>query len=734
VKEQQTTHDSQSESRFERRLGLTAAVSVGLGTMIGAGIFVLSANAAAQAGPAAVISFVVAGAVCVLIAMNVSELATAMPQEGGSYHLISRTLGPIAGAVVGPANWLGLIFAGGFYLIGFGQFMEMLTGMPAWIIVVVTGIGVAGLNYWGTGITGKVQRWVVGILIVILLAFVVWSLFKVERELYEPFAPEGWGTALGVVGLILVSFTGFEKISTVAEEIRRPGRNLPLAIIGSVVIATVLYALVLFVFTGLLPWQQIEPEVTALIEVSGDALGPIGYYGMLSAGLLATLSSANAATLASSRICFAMGRDRILPEWLGVVHEQHGTPHRAILLTAALSLALGLSGAAAQLAEISSALFIVSYALISVGVLAMRKLGQSYTPPFRVPLYPWLPALGGLAALAVLATMELISLLVGLGLTIVSLIWYFVWARSRTEVKGTVGQWVRQWQPVRSLVHGRPIRANRPGRHIVLGFTEKEQEPVALLRLGRHLAASLKADLDAVCVRFVPESVAISQAWEQIDEERNQSDNIPGLAPGQVTSHAVEAHIRPARSLAHGILGATETLERVEFIMLAGNGSGPADAEVRRDYGGDVVALYHSGHQVVDPTVLRVGVSQSAHARLSLRLASALARASGARIELVRVTDAKDDELANEDAVRQWVKETINGELQDFNIRMHQASSVAEGLTGAADGANLLLLGAGKHTLGGGRMGPTARQVVQNVEGPVLVVWKGQDEKADETA
>lgn len=728
--EQQSTHNSQSESRFERRLGLVAAVSVGLGTMIGAGIFVLSASAASKAGPAAAISFVVAGVLAVLIAMNISELATAMPQEGGSYHLISRTLGPIAGTVVGPANWLGLIFAGGFYLIGFGQFMEILTGMPAWAFVVGAGLGVAGLNYWGTGITGKLQRWVVGILIVILVAFIVWSLFEVEWELYQPFVPEGWGATLGVVGLILVSFTGFEKISTVAEEVRQPGRNLPLAIIGSVVIATVLYALVLFVFTGLLPWQQIEPEVTALIEVSGDALGPVGYYGMLSAGLLATLSSVNAAILASSRICFAMGRDRVLPAGLGVVHEKHGTPHRAILLTGALSLALGLSGAAARLAEIASSLFIVSYALISVGVLAMRKLGKNYAPPFRVPLYPWLPALGGLAALAVLATMELVSLLVGLGLAIVSLIWYFFWARSRTEVKGTVGQWVREWQPVRSLVHGRPIRAERPGRHIVLGFAEKEREPVALLRLGRHLAAGLKAELDAVCVRLVPESVAISQAWEQIEEERDQSDNTPGFSPDWVTSLTIEAHTRPARSLAHGILGATETLERVEFIMLAGDSSRPADAEVRRDYGGNVVTLYHSGLQAIDPTVLCVGVSQSAHTRLSLRFASALARASGARIELVRVTDT-DDELANEGAIRQWLAESGNGEYRDLNIRMRQASSVVEGLTEAADGADLLLLGAGIHPLGGGRLGSTARQVIQNVEVPVLVVWKGQDERTD---
>jgi len=410
--------------------------------MIGAGIFVLSADAAARAGPAAAVSFVIAGAVCVLIAMNISELVTAMPREGGSYHLISRSLGPAAGTVVGPANWLGLVFAGGFYLIGFGHFVELATGIPPWIVVVVTGPGVVLLNYWGTEVTGRVQRWMVGILVALLCAFVIRSLFEIEPRLHQPFAPEGWSAAFGVVGLILVSFTGFEKITTVAEEVRNPGRNLPLAIIGSVIVATVLYAAVLLVFTGIMPWQEIPAEETALVIASGETIGALGFYGMLVAGLLATISSANAALLASSRICYAMGRDRILPEWLGSIHHSHGTPHHAVLLTGFLTLMLGLSGTAARLAEISSALFVVSYAILSVGVLIMRQVGGDYQPVFRVPLYPWVPALGGIAALAVLTTMESVSLLVGLGLAAASLLWYFLWARSRTDVRGAAAAWL----------------------------------------------------------------------------------------------------------------------------------------------------------------------------------------------------------------------------------------------------------------------------------------------------
>jgi nucleotide-binding universal stress UspA family protein len=577
-----------------------------------------------------------------------------------------------------------------------------------------------------------VQRWVVGILIVVLVAFVVRSLWEIEPELHRPFAPEGWGAAVGVVGLILVSFTGFEKISTVAEEVKKPGRNLPIAIIGSVIVATLLYGAVLFVFTGLVPWQEIEPDETALVEASGEALGSLGYYGMLGAGLLATLSSANAAVLASSRICFAMGRDRILPGWLGKVHEDHGTPHRAILLTAALSLALGLSGGAARLAEISSSLFIVSYALIAVGVLAMRKVGTDYDPPFRVPLYPVLPALGGLAALAVLATLETISLLVGLALAVASLAWYFLWARKRTEVQGAVGGWLRQQKPLRSLVHGGESPTRRPGRHVMVGFAEKEGDPMPLLRLGCHIASGLDADLDAVRVRLVPEAVGLDRAWDEIHEEGKGDPDEP-LAErlNEVTGGNVEihAHTRPARSLAHGVLGATETVGSVELILLAEDSptlTRGADAEVRSDYSGDVAVLSRKAPEAVEPHTVRVGVSSSPRAALALRLAQALARSTGARVELVRIVTG-DDEFADEASVRRWATENGSGDGDTPPVRLEHGPDVAEGLTRLARDSNLLVVGAGQHPLRGGRIGRTARHVRRNSQTPVLVVWKGEE-------
>lgn len=242
-----------------RELGLKEALAIGLGTMIGAGIFVLPGIAVERAGQAAGITYLLAGLICLPVAMIISELATGMPQAGGSYTFIAEALGPLAGSVVGPANWLGLTFANGFYLIAAGKYLALFLPVPPWAAALIFGLLFVWLNYRGAKISGGVQALVVLVLVGILATFVVAGLFKNPAIPRESFPIHGWAPVVGTIGLIIVSFTGFEKISTIAEEVKQPGRTLPLAIIGSVVIATVLYVMLVFVSTGLMPPGEIDP-------------------------------------------------------------------------------------------------------------------------------------------------------------------------------------------------------------------------------------------------------------------------------------------------------------------------------------------------------------------------------------------------------------------------------------------------------------------------------------------
>ncbi|WP_143961365.1 APC family permease [Litoribacter populi] len=418
-------------SKFERNLSLIGALTIGLGTMIGAGLFVLSGPAAGQSGPAVTLSYVIAGLICLPVAMVVSELATAMPQAGGSYHLVTRTLGPFAGTIVGLANWLGLMFAGGFYLIGFAQYLSEYLDVANWIIVAVTGGLFTLLNVLGAHYTGRAQMGIVAILVLIIGYYVVMGWPQVDGDLHQPYFGEGFGNVFATVGLIIVSFTGFEKISTTAGELKKPGRNLPIAIIGSVLIATVLYFFILHVSTGIVPYEEFAGMNAPLVDTAEIFMpGQVGVFLVWSAALLAMASSSNAAITTASRINFAMGRDRVLPRWFDFIHDRFDTPMRSVIITGLLCVGLAEVGNIEQLAKISSVMFMLSYALICGGLIKMRhQKPEWYKPQFRVPGVPVLPAIAGLAALSVIVAMDLIPQIAGVGFILVGVAWYFVWVK-----------------------------------------------------------------------------------------------------------------------------------------------------------------------------------------------------------------------------------------------------------------------------------------------------------------
>jgi basic amino acid/polyamine antiporter, APA family len=700
---------------FTRDLRLTGAMAIGLGTMMGAGIFVLSADAASQAGPAATISFIIAGLIMLPVALAVSELVTAMPREGGSYHLISRTLGPAAGAVVGPANWLGLAFAGGFYLVGFAHFLNQIVPAPDWLVTTAVGLLFAAVNYRGAHMTGRVQTYIVAVLLLILLGFAGVGAFSIEAELHQPFAPEGWGAVLGVIGLIIVGFTGFEKISTVAEEVKDPGRNLPLAILGSVVVATVVYAAVLFVFTGVMPQGEITADETALIDAAERGMGAVGRYMMLAGGLLATASSANAALLASSRIGFAMGRDRILPGWLARIHPAHHTPHHAILVTAAISMLLALTGEAARLAEISSAMFIISYVLILAGVVVMRRIAPDwYDPPFRVPLHPWVTIAGALAVVSVLATMERISQLAGLGMAVASIAWYFAWGRRRSDVHGVLGDWVRRTHPLDRLrsvfgggddAHGMDVPSGTetaaPAAQddgaapaILVGLTTSTAA-TPMLQLAAAMAPGVGArQVVALHVRKAPGTLSLPDAREAMHgTEPEDAERLRGAVADVRGDVPVRFRHDVARSVAAGILHAAREHGAVRMILLGDDGPdltrglrSEIDADVARRASCDVGILVNAERLPAEASPRRVLAVEPEHGghHVVHRLADAL-EAAGARVD--RVSGAAPGQVLE---------------------RAHGYDLVIIHSGGGEDGEDRVFHG-------------DARRIMQQADGPVLV-------------
>jgi amino acid transporter/nucleotide-binding universal stress UspA family protein len=443
---------SERSGQLERNIGFLEAMTLGGGTMIGAGIFILPGIAAEGAGPASSISFLIAGFVALLAALSLSELATGMPVAGGSYHFVNRALGGFFGSIVGWGMWTGLMFASAFYMIGFGQYLvepiPFLDGRALIVLLGLVGLAlIVGVNYYGTEESSQLQNVMIGAETVIVLAYVVLGLFFVDPTNLDPFAPTGPSGIIATTGVVFVSFLGFEIIATVSGEVKNPSRNIPLTMLLSVVLVTILYAFVMIVTTGVVQYETLGGSLVPVSDVAVVFMGSIGVVATVAAAAIAAISSSNSSILAAARVNYAMGRDELMSDWLNVTHDRFGTPHRAIVATGvvtALLIGAGLNveTIVALLAEVASFSFLVSYSLVHVALVVFRRADpEEYEPTFAIPdpLYPAVPILGIAFAGLVISQMATIIILLGLGIVGLGVGWYFLYVREHAIDTGLIG-------------------------------------------------------------------------------------------------------------------------------------------------------------------------------------------------------------------------------------------------------------------------------------------------------
>ena len=447
VSESVTVRD---ESELERTIGLLGGLTIGIGTMIGAGIFVFPGLAAGNAGPAAALSFAIGGVIALLIALPASELATAMPRSGGGYFFVSRSMGTPYGAVVGVGLWLGLVFASAFYLVGLGHYATAVLaevglevpGSPVIPLAVVFAIALTGLSIGGTENTAAIQNVVVVGLLVVLTVFLSYGTLDSlgvfgRTAVPEAFFPRGYLPVLTTAALVFTSYLGFAQVATVAGDIKDPSRNLPLAMVGSVVVVTVFYVVTIFVATSAFGASHLSTlGETAMVEVAREFLGLPGAVAILVAGLLATFSSANASILSASRTVYALSRDALFPRRASTINLRYGTPHVALLAAGGPILVLVSTGQVAVLAEVASFLHLILYGLIAVAVLVLRRRDPDwYDPSFRMPAARILPGLGALASFGLIAFMQPASIAIGIVVIVAGYGWYRYYA-SGVELRG----------------------------------------------------------------------------------------------------------------------------------------------------------------------------------------------------------------------------------------------------------------------------------------------------------
>ncbi len=351
---------------------------------------------------------------------------------------------------VGLSLWFGLVFATAFYLVGFGFYaVDTLAEVGITIsagfvipIALVFGAGFVLLNVTGTENAAKLQNGVVALLLSILLVFLGYGSLDALGVVGQPstpeqFAPFGAMPVLQTAALVFTSYLGFAQVATVAGEMKAPGRTLPLAIVGSVVVVDIMYVVTVFVATSAFGSARLAGlGETAVVEVGRHYLGAGGALAIVFGGLLATMSSANASVLSTSRAIYAVSRDALLPRFASRINLNYGTPHVALGLAGGPILLLAATGQVEVLAEVASFLHLVLYGLICVALVALRRDEPDwYDPAFRVPGYPVVPILGALASFALIGFMQRTSQVIGLAVMFVTAGWYFYYAPDERDRK-----------------------------------------------------------------------------------------------------------------------------------------------------------------------------------------------------------------------------------------------------------------------------------------------------------
>jgi amino acid transporter/nucleotide-binding universal stress UspA family protein len=703
-----------SDEELAKDLGLLSALTIGIGTMIGAGIFVLPGVAASTAGPIVVASFVVGGLIALVNALSVSELGTAMPKAGGGYYYVNRALGPLFGSVAGLGDWMGLAFASAFYSIGFGQYLATLVPMPDVLFLtevqvgaLVAGAVFVGVNYIGAKETGGVQAVIVTVLLAILALFAVqgWLSFDLATLLGEGgVAPLGYGAILPGTALVFVSFLGYAKIATVAEELKNPGRNLPLAIIGSVAIVTVLYAILVSIMLGVVPWTELS-QSAPLTQATQSAF-PAGLAGVAVTvvtlgALLATASSANASILASARINFAMGRDRIVTNWLNDIHPKYATPYRSIVVTGAVIVVFiaALGRDIEVLAKAASVLHLVVYALMNAALIVFRETDPEYDPAFTVPLYPLTPLVGIALSLGLLAFVGGQELLLSGLFVVAAVVWYVLYARKNTTRQGLLGRHIlaRGDELPPSVVDAAATVApdgsgdveDAPVTMVALSNPRTER---ALVTLGAALAKHDGGRLLATHVIQVPDQTSLEAAADQRDRISETSKRLVDDARRDAEELGVPVETRTV--LSHEGLGEVFDSAREHAVdrlvmghsgtRLAGGRVEGALDELTHDLPCDVLVLDERGF---DPSEVLLPTAGGHSSDLSAAVARALQETTDARVSVLHVAD---DVASGRAFLEEWVAD--HG-LTDVELLV-ETGDVEAAIGDAATDKSLVLVGA----------------------------------------
>ncbi len=718
---------------LSRNLNLFDITMIGVGAMIGAGIFGLTGIAAGEAGPVGLIlAFLLNGIVTSLTGLSYAELGAARPAAGGGYVWAKEALARVYGFFAGWISWFSHAVACSLYGVLFGTFFTELleiAGFPIDTSLAIFGLtheeiwvkviaAMAILLFMIINIRGSSETGMVGNVITIfkllvlgtLVIFGVKAMFNLpnwaDNFLRDPSPfPFGWGGVTLAMGLTFVAFEGYEVIIQSAEEVKNPVRNIPRAIFLSIGVVVVVYLAVAFVAIGALQqdsglpnWMYMgENGERAMIETA-RAIMPYGAFIMVLGGLASTTSALNATIFSSSRVSFAMGRDRDLPAIFGSIHPRNKTPYWATWLSGALIIFMAVALPVSDVASSASITFLLLFLLVNFAMIRMRKTHPDIERPFRVPFVPYLQYFTILVQLVLAAHLFSLSP-VAWAVTVVWLL-----------LGGVVYK-----------RYGGKIEAKKEEDTILLEETIASKEysvlvPVAnisavpeLANLGALFARANDGELFGLHVVYMPHHLSATDGRKFLRQGRPILDEV--VAVGKQYDVPVRTMIRIGRDIGDSIISAAR--ERDANLMILG---WPEHTAHQKEAFGTIIRLI-SKNPPCDLAVVRnrhhkpaqsilVPAAGGPNARLALQLAlieaEALEAKTGNPVKIVALNIAPGLDMSDANAVaarRQRVLDDLDLPNLPFELEIVAADDVVEGILNFANGFDQIIVGASNEGL-----------------------------------
>jgi amino acid transporter/nucleotide-binding universal stress UspA family protein len=756
----QTFTAQETEVTFARDLGLFDATMIGIGAMIGAGIFVLTGIAAGEAGPAALCSFALNGLVTLLTAFAYAELASVYPKSGGGYSFIAKAFPGPAGFASGWMLWFCYIIACALYALGFGsyfwEFIQRffppianlvfnLAGPKAPALMMTTLVTVIFIlvNMRGTAVTGNVENIITMSKIIILGIFIAYGLkriFQIPTEAaasFTPFLPNGAGGVVIAMGLTFIAFEGYDLIATVAEEIKAPEKTIPRATLISLSVTVFIYLMILLVCIGAIQpgsgksWQFLgQYQETAIAKAAENFMPFFGIVLIILGGLLSTVSALNATILASSRVAFSMGRDKMLPASLSTIHTRRRTPHIAIAVTGAIVIVMALLFPIHVIGSAASIMFLLTFTLVNLSLIALRRKFPELKGGFRVPLYPATP----IAAIVLNMFLAVYQFkfdprawYIAIAWIITGLFIYFIHFEKVTAPDMPQVLEVQQSKSTKTY----------PYRILVPLYNPDNVVP--LMTLAIPIAKAHEGEIIVLGVIDVPINLPAYEGMRFVHHKTPLLRKAVeyGIGQGVETRSA----IRIAHQVWDGILY-TAKAEKADLVLMGWKGftttrdriMGEVTDKVVRYAPCDLIIVKLMG----DRPIRRILITTAGgpHATLAAEYVGIYRDAEGYEVTCCYVVEPNADEDDREKA-RQWIQKTIH--LTNLegkaDVRLLEGKKVATTLIRAAEDYDLIALGASREGMFSNvlfgeipekvaRYSHTPVMIVQRYEGPVKSLIK----------